>query len=213
MVITSRHFHGYHLIRVRMVLHHSHSFADVGIVWSSFSNKLTIDLFRVRSLSFSMYLIQLSNLFFQHEILWHRTGNKKKKSREKREKLQKKVAACIYHEYIRIISDVKWWKMKSSAFVYNKKKISHTMNFSQCSHARWRFHLKPWGVMGEGFSTPTKPGHVKMKSFRNHRLKRICSIVHEEKMKKKPKKDHFIILVRKLSCYDTTRKKDFFLFE
>lgn len=75
MVITARHFHGYHLSSASM-FHHIKSVREKrGRVSCSMSavssdhrsaNKLTIDLF-----SFSMYLIQLSNLFFNTLFFWY----------------------------------------------------------------------------------------------------------------------------------------------
>lgn len=81
--------------------------------------------------SFSMYLIQLSNLFSTWNSM---LGFGEKKQEWRRKGIAKRCFFCSVHWDV---SDVKWWNLFVLG-IMQKKKISHTMKFSQCN-VRWSF--------------------------------------------------------------------------
>lgn len=215
MVIISRHFHGYHLSPNGV--HHIPSPMSASSDHRSTTNWPLI--YSEYEASFSMYLIQLSNLFFNVKFYGSHRRN-----REKRREIAKRCThdACIdlprwsflllmFTLMLMLILKLMWKDEISKQNMHkdSKKKISHTMRFSQCFrlHARWsdlgktfskwKTNLDSWDEIVQKHKTYFLCFfHLNLRSS-----KRINSIVHEGRLCQKRSFDY--IHETKLSCYDT----------
>lgn len=184
-VIISRHFHGYHS---SPSVHH----IPAPTMSASSDHRSTTNwplIYSEYEASFSMYLIQLSNLSFPHEILCFGTGEKKRRQKEiaKRCTSLFMQRALIINDFFPYFPDVQWWNLSFDVCIKIAERKYHTRRSSHKSlHARWGVH--------EHFNLKSPQKRTQNALVLGARpVKGSTQLCMREK---KTLKDHFIILVR-----------------